>query len=439
MSILQDLLNLGLVEIGGDDSRFAKMEAAATTLVERLTRAPALVIPATLVAIDFDADEDDPIFALVEDLVIDNWKTMRNTHQNRPRQLLRSVIVHALSVLAEGNPEMAAVVWNTANSPVNHGQARLGKETPIVSALLQRLGKQAEDEAALRARLVEPSPGKRRAKQLPDTAPVPTIRPFAPLKDAELLQDVARSAGPQDPLGQAPPDPNPHWPNQGPPWAQQFTPRMTAALVKAVNLGMQRVSASAGEAIQAHLKDIEQRLGDYLKGVETARAEVVAAQKAAQIRLDVLWWAEARYSPTLMQGYRELTGGVAAVAMAYDLSQLVPPLAPASVTYVLGETVAALTRRDGNPLPQTHRVEALLSELRTSGSDLRKLVPGAATHDGRVPLLELTSEAIGGSSVSGEDVCRRAGIDPSLEIPLSSFAMWTFRDMQARRLTGAHK
>src|SRR5207244_1298178 len=93
MSTLQELLNLGLVDIGADDSRFAKMEAAGTALVERLKSEPSLVIPAALIAVDHDADENDPTFVLVEDLVIDNWKTMRNTHQNRPRELLRSIII----------------------------------------------------------------------------------------------------------------------------------------------------------------------------------------------------------------------------------------------------------------------------------------------------------------------------------------------------------
>ena len=62
MSTLQELLNLGLVNIGSDDSRLAKMEAAGQALVQHLLSNPTLVIPATLIAIDRDTDEDDPIF-----------------------------------------------------------------------------------------------------------------------------------------------------------------------------------------------------------------------------------------------------------------------------------------------------------------------------------------------------------------------------------------
>ena len=66
-------------------------------------------------------------------------------------------------------------------------------------------------------------------------------------------------------------------------------------------------------------------------------------------QLDVLWWSEAKYSPSLRLGYREMQRAVAAVAMAHDLSMLVPAMAPTSVTYVLGETVAAIPQDDSKP------------------------------------------------------------------------------------------
>lgn len=89
MMALQELLNLGLVDIGSDDSRFEKMRAAASAFVTRLNEDPGLLIPSTLIAIDNEVDENDPLFALVEELVILEWPTLRNTHVNRPRELLR--------------------------------------------------------------------------------------------------------------------------------------------------------------------------------------------------------------------------------------------------------------------------------------------------------------------------------------------------------------
>ena len=40
--MLQELLNAGLVDIGGDDSRFAKMQSAASALPARFKQEPSL-------------------------------------------------------------------------------------------------------------------------------------------------------------------------------------------------------------------------------------------------------------------------------------------------------------------------------------------------------------------------------------------------------------
>ena len=118
--------------------------------------------------------------------------------------------------------------------------------------------------------------------------------------------------------------------------------------------------------------------------------------------------------------------------MAHDLSTLVPALAPASVTYVLGEAVAAISRDDSN---EPWSVETLLDALRTSDLNLREAIPDTTTTNGRVPLFALVAKAIGGNRVAREDVSGRTGIDPGLEISLPDFSMWMFRDIQARRLT----
>ena len=104
MSTLQELLNLGLLDIGSDDSRLTKMEATGAVLVKHLLSNPALVIPATLIAIDRDADENDPILTLVDEQLVNQWKTIRNTHVNSPRELLRSIIIQALSALGPDKP-----------------------------------------------------------------------------------------------------------------------------------------------------------------------------------------------------------------------------------------------------------------------------------------------------------------------------------------------
>ena len=414
MSTLQELLNLGLVDIGPDDSRFTKIEATGTVLVEHLRSNPALVIPATLIAIDRDADEDDPILTLVDEQLVKKWKTIRNTHVNKPRELLRSIIIQALSVLGTDNPKMAALIWHTAFSLINHGQVRLGKEGRLVTKLLQDFHRRAEDAAPARASFSEPPLKEHRNRK--------SIQSYTQLKDEDLVADIGCSAGPHDQAGTPFEDPNPHWPSDPTNWAFEFTPRMTAALVKAVNLGMEHVLIPINKELQSQRNELEQRLTSHLETIQMRAAD----------RLDVLWWSEAKYSPSLRLGYREMQKAVAAVTMAHDLSVLVPAMAPTSVIYVLGEAVAAISQYDSRPEPWS--VETLLDALRTSNSDLREVIPDTTTTNGRVPLFELVAKAIGGTLVAREDVSGRTGIDPGLEISLPDFSMWMFRDIQARRL-----
>ena len=420
--MLQKLLNLGLVEIGSNDSRFEKIEAAGAALMAHLRGDPALIIPAALIAIDYDADEEEPVFNLVEEHVIQQWNTMRNTHVNRPRELLRSTIIHVLSLLAEGNPKMAALIWHTVVSPLNHGQARLGKEAELVREFMGELGKRAEEGAAAFAPPLALTSKKGTARKNADRKSKLALKSYTPLKDNELITQVGRSAGPQYPTGKPLGNsPNQYWPNQGQPWAMEFTPRITAALVKAINLGMHRI-----------FEHVKGALDDQTKSLKMLRDDVLTEQQAGQVRLDVLWWSDAKYSPSLARSYRELQGEVAAVAMAYDLSCIVPAMAPASVAYVLGESAGAIEQTDSEP--EKRSVERLLDTVRASGSALRELVPASTTSNGRMPFVELVAAAISGENITSDDLRGKAGIDPALELSIPEFAMWTFRDIQARRL-----
>ena len=114
MSTLQELLSLGLVPIGSDDSVFGKIEAASAALVEKLKENRSLLIPATLIALDHDIHEDAPPLPLVEKLLIEEWRTLRNTHVNRPRELLRSITIDALAEaikVASGHTPIAVALW----------------------------------------------------------------------------------------------------------------------------------------------------------------------------------------------------------------------------------------------------------------------------------------------------------------------------------------
>ncbi|RCV89827.1 GTPase-associated system all-helical protein GASH [Billgrantia montanilacus] len=426
--MLQDLLNLGLVDIGSDDSRFAKMESASTKLLKQFEESPPLMITATLVSLDENVDEDTPFLELVEGLVIEEWNTLRNTHVNRPRELLRSITISALAAATDKNPERSAIVWNTAASRLIHDQTSLGKAADLLKQCFERVFSTAESEALRRTGMLEVAqPLRRRKKSTGSTPEAPTLT--GSIESNEVLQEVARAAGPQFPQGQALNNANPHWSNQAQQWSYEFTPRMTEALVKAVNLGTSRLAESIAADIAAHIASMEEHLRKQLGQVESLQSKLAESEVAGRMRLDVLWWSQARYSPSQNASYSVLPTSTAAIAAAVDLTAMVPALAPASVTHVLGETMAACTRSERLSL-----LDHLKKLNESPPHGFEELLPAGVTNTARVPLLEIAAEVVGGSSVSEDDLRSRAGVDPELMLEPAELAMWLFRELQARRI-----
>jgi hypothetical protein len=430
MAILQDLLNVGLVEIGSEDSRFERIQAAASALATRFKAEPRLLVPATLVCLDDDIDEDDPMFVLVEELVIAQWKTLRNTHVNRPRQLLRSVIIDALATTIDSNAMAAGVAWYTAASPLRHRQVRLGKAHEVVERLLKNASHIAEAEAVVRAGLSAPTAREDNIQEA--TEDKVSLNINSTIKDDEIIVGVARAAGPQYAPKPNLENPNPHWPQQAPQWVNEFVPRMTAALVNAVNLGTSRLAQSLSENLAGPLSVFEKKLAIGLSELGQLRDETLQSYQASRMRLDVLWWSEALYSPSLQVGYRDLPLSVASVAAAVDLVTIVPALAPASVCHILGETVHRLARilNGDGALPIITYLHALADAKTNFGDGL----PNSTTNEVRSPLLGLVGEASTGSRIPAEVLRLRAGVDGALQLSPAEFATWVFRDLQARRL-----
>tara|TARA_R110002012_G_scaffold178236_2_gene343248 strand:- start:6363 stop:7697 length:1335 start_codon:yes stop_codon:yes gene_type:complete len=428
-NMLQELLNFGLVDIGSDDSRFAKIESASMKLSKQLEESPYLMITATLVCLDENIDENSSFFELVEGLVIDEWKTLRNTHVNRPRELLRSITISALTAATNNNPERSAIVWNTAASRLIHDQTSLGKAAGLLKQCFEKVFSTAESEALRRAGMVDVVPTKRRRKKSTASKPeVPTLT--GSIERDDVLQDIARSAGPQFPSGQPLDDSNPHWTNQPQHWSLEFTPRMTEALVKAVNLGTSRLADSIASDIAANISVIDEYLQQQLGQIESLQSKLAESEVSGRMRLDVLWWSQARYSQSQNAAYSTFPAATAALVAAVDLTKIVPAFAPASVTHVLGEMVANCTQNA--PLTLLEHLNQLY-ESRPVG--LEEVLPkGGDTNDSRVTLLEIVADVARGRNASEDELSSRAGVDTELMLEPSDVAMWLFRELQALRI-----
>jgi len=98
-----------------------------------------LIIPYTLVALDPQISEKDPVVAEVETVIIKNWPTFKNSTStdDKATTYIRIVILEALSEIAS-DEKLGAIIWLTGRNVVSYYQ--LQKEQEPLSELLIDIG-----------------------------------------------------------------------------------------------------------------------------------------------------------------------------------------------------------------------------------------------------------------------------------------------------------
>lgn len=426
--MLQQFLDAGMLPIGDADEKFGYLKAAAADLANRLKATPGRIPAYTRVALDPEISLHDPVMEEAEEAVIMQWNTLRNRFPDRPRQLLRAVILEALRLaVSELGPEGAALVWLSGASYLSH--VDLGQERDIVHSFFETLGDDAE-AAATAAWL---TPHAETAK-----LPTPLIKApelTAPKVNVTQLQKLfSAAAGPQDEHGAKGEDPNPTWSNSAPQWSYAFAPRAAQAIAGAVD----PVIAALTKDLADHAGGTETLLRDHAKAL---RAALTAAMErvdqtvdAERKRMALLWWRQSLYSPSARTGYRTLASPLAALLMAIDLDAQTPPNTPRSVEYLLRETVREVSLRDG-AIPSVS-IEAFCAGVLGSLRATRHALPVGSAEGGvvgRVSLLTYVRLRAAERADLGE-TRDRLGLEGGEDLSLDDLAVWLFRDLQAESL-----
>ncbi len=103
-------------EIGDDEQKFGFLQTAAKDLGTKLQKNKADVVRFALSGLNPEVPPTDSSLADAETLLTKNWKTLRNKYPDAPRQLLRAVILEAVSRQCENDAAVAAAVWLTGAS-----------------------------------------------------------------------------------------------------------------------------------------------------------------------------------------------------------------------------------------------------------------------------------------------------------------------------------
>lgn len=416
--ILQRFLSRRLFEIGGDDTRLDRLRRAAGDLGSSLIEEPTRTMRYALVAFDPDVPVDDPVLDEVADAVEQHWNTYAGCFADRPRTLLRAVLLEALRQAAGRSVGIAAAIALSARNLLPH--LNLGAEQDIWRDLFaeseERLDERARAEWSLGVESVLPAIGAMdlgvdRAASMQKT-------------DRKALSLAFQAAsGPQNQQSQSLPNPNPNWPNSGPPWSYEFAPRAAQAVADAID------KATSGALHM--LPGLGNTINDGVQAVlNEVLATVVRGTHGVRRRTELLWWRAALYSPSARVSYRSLSSAGAAALMAIDLHRQVPAFCPASVEFFLRETVALAIDAEGASSAKPLR--KLLTEIGsgTSSGVVREILTPFRQSSGRGPMIGLIADLLGGGRATGDRFGASVGVGGDLKFTAPELAVWLFRELQ---------
>lgn len=140
---LQSFLKTGLFEIGDSDDRLEKLRKSITDLQKNFEKDYSLLPNYTLVAIDPNISDTEPVLLETENIVTTHWETLRSKYPEMPRNILRGVILNALNNVGINDALAARIIFLTAQNLFPY--VKLNKEKEIVESMIIKLGDIAED------------------------------------------------------------------------------------------------------------------------------------------------------------------------------------------------------------------------------------------------------------------------------------------------------
>jgi hypothetical protein len=398
-TILSGFLSANLLPIGEDDEKLKLLEASSADLAAEIEATPLIAFRFALVGLDERVSADDPVHKSVATTIANHWQTMTNKTGVSPVQVHRAVILRALEIVADKNPDIRHAIVLIAK---NLGPVALdGKSKDATASMIERF------QSAVTAELNE--------------AWVDVVRPEianinAKPKGTEAIREAltsgfGRAAGPHDKDAKPYPTPNPHWPNSGNPWSYDFAPRAAEAVSAALQTSMQGL----GEEMRSSL---QQTLGSW--------AKVIQQLAIRDAKTELLWIRASMYSPSAQAGYKSIDSMKIVLHAALDVSRVVNKLSPPSVEFFVRDLVGGLTDRRA-------RTAKLLSAI---GAALAELPEGAAiSHsetlpkEGRRSWLDCAVRGFESKQFEAH-----TGLPSNHEESLADLAVHLYREMHIRKL-----
>lgn len=142
---LQEYLKTGLFEIGDNDERLTWLEQSIKDLTAKFENDYTILSKYTLVSLDPNISDTEPVMIETENIVTTYWKALRAKYTEMPRTIIRGVILNALNDIGISDPIAARIIYLAGQNYFPY--SKLSTEESLVSDMLKRLGEHAERHA----------------------------------------------------------------------------------------------------------------------------------------------------------------------------------------------------------------------------------------------------------------------------------------------------
>ena len=376
--LLDRFLEVGLLDLKGNDEWYEHLASTAESLATYLKANPNEIVPFTYAAVSVDVDDKNPAIVSTLALLRQTWKTYASVSMASPKAMLRAIILDALLASAESDDATRSALALLLASALPH--LSIGKENEVwrlaLDALLSDVERKAEAAWSV--------PSRMSVAAFPKIK-VPPIR-FS-LKGVRADREVFEkamfaAAGPHDLQGHIT-NGNPNWSSSGQSWSNEFVPQAVTAISNAIAAATRTRTGSVKTEPLAEA--LTSAIVNYL---ESFAGQIASTTHGLEMRSRLLWWKEALVSPSARVSYRDVNQKAVPGLMAYDYQYLLPSLAPASVSAFLLETVRRL-QPDNDPAPLIEWLQALAGNQQAEA--LREAIREMAFVDGYRPLVSLVT------------------------------------------------
>lgn len=412
--LLQPLLQAGLLDIGDSDDRLANIEKSIADLQKKLDENRGLLPAYTLVALDPQIQDNEQALVDTETIVATHWKALRAKFSERPIPVLRAVIINALYNLGIDDPYIARIIYLTASN--YYPYAKLGREKDIVEELIKEFGNIAEENATKEWALSEEKPDLKLG-----ALKITGLKFDEVSVDKTKLKASLKNAANRPPEGY---NPYQH-PNE---WAEHFSKHAGDGIATIFNSLVKDFATSLSPtSIET---PINKFFTDFKKSLDLTLKSSFDSIIAVDRRSKLLWWKETLYSASLKNSYRTLDKNSQPIIMAHDLYKQLPEITPASVDFLLRDTLLLLN----NAASEERTFAEYFKEIgQENNKALLKEYFDENDKAGRITITDFISLLVHGKAdISSFKL--RTGIDENSKVSLNNVAVIVLHDLLTQYL-----